>query len=1248
MRVAILGPLETDAGEVGGGRLLALLARLALDAGRVVSASALADAVWDDEPPADELHALQSLVSRLRRSLGDGALVEQGAGGYRLAIEPDAVDALRFERLAAQGSAALHASEHERAGAILRDALRLWRGPALAGIAEERRFAATAAARLEDLRLTAIADRIDADLALGRGPGGLVAGPARGGASSLAQEPARGGAPSLAPEPARGGAPSPAPEPALEAAPSLVAELEALVAKHPLHERLAAQHVAALYAAGRQSDALAAYERVRARLDDELGVTPSRYLRDAHLAVVSGNGPPAPAAAPRPRRSNLRATLTSFVGRDEERERIGGLLARHRLVTLVGPGGAGKTRLACELAAELVATTPGGVWLAELAPLSDGDNLVPTLLAVLGSREANLLLEPTAPGGARDGFERLVDALEPRDTLLVMDNCEHLVADAAALVDRLLAHCPRLRVVATSREPLGIDGEHLAIVPPLGLPEAGQDPAAAREHPSVQLFADRAAAVSAGFEVDEDTVEAVIEICRRLDGLPLAIELAAARLRSLPVAQVAARLDDRFRLLTGGSRTALERQRTLRAVVDWSWDLLTEPERLLAQRVAVFPAGITPETAAAVCSGDGVPDDDVLDLLGALVDRSLLVLADPAALPRYRMLETLREYGIEKLGHEGDLARLRTAHAHYFAQLADDADAHLRGPDQIPWFRSVSAERDNVLAALRWLCDDGDAPRALRLAVSLGWFWMLSGGSTDALGTLRMALAVPGEGNELDRLIAERIVHVADLMTGPAAPEEEEEGVYDPDRWGLVAALDELETMDLAARPLLGTVMPIVALFFESERAEALLEDARRHPDPWVRASVPLILAEVAQNEGQVDDMRVHLAEADAAFHEVGDRWALAIVLSSLGLLRIFDADLDGAAGALLEAQRLLDELGALGDGANMNLRLVDVRIRQGDLEAARAHADALLADSDGTDERAALAYSAQARVAYLAGEGEEALALAARSLEVLGDPNDRRPDRRHARAMLGATGAAIERAYGDAGSRERAAARRLRGRRRDEGPADHRDGRRRSRGGDRRGRATLGRRRDAGRRGVPARRQGRDGPAHREPHRRACARSSATPASMPRGSAATRSSARRRSAASRRPSYVRRRRYARSASGTKTTSRIPIHTNVHSRCVATGPPTSSPRTAPTRCVSGLTSTNACSQPGIVSAGTNAFEPKLSGRITSTRIPWTAPGERATMPTQTDAQHMHSAKPIDSRPAAATDRTPVWARKPMR
>jgi predicted ATPase/DNA-binding SARP family transcriptional activator len=1024
MRVAILGPLEVHNGagptEVGGGRLRALLARLTLDAGRVVSASALAEAVWDDELPADELHALQSLVSRLRRSLGDAGLVEQGAGGYRLTLDPEQVDALRFERLAAAGSAALRAGDHDGAATILREALALWRGRALAGLTGERRFASAAAARLEDLRLAAIADRIDADLALGRAVG-------------------------------------------------LVSELETLVARHPLHERLAAQQVAALYAAGRQSDALAAYERVRARLDDELGVTPSRYLLDAHMAVLRGEdahavgprgadahavglrgadahavGPrgadahatspradvaaaagtrgdpvprpthePAPERA-RPRRSNLRAALTSFVGRGEDRERIGALLKRHRLVTLVGPGGAGKTRLANELSAQLVDTIAGGVWLVELAPLSDGDNLVPTLLAVLGSREANLLEHGAPVPGAQDGFERLVEALELRDTLLVMDNCEHLVADAAALVERLLARCPPLRVLATSREPLGIDGEHLAIVAPLGLPAEGQDPAAALAHPSVQLFADRAAAASAGFVVDDDTVAAVIEICRRLDGLPLAIELAAARLRSLPVAQVAARLDDRFRLLTGGSRTALARQRTLRAVVDWSWELLSDPERLLAARIAVFPAGVTPETAAAVCAGDGVERDDVLDLLGALVDRSLLVLADPVA-PRYRMLETLREYGIEKLAEAGDLARMRTAHARYFAELVDEADPQLRGPDQIGWFRRVGAERDNVQAALRWLCDDGDARRALRLAVSLSWFWLLSASATDALAFMRLAVAVPGDADPLDRLVAEQVVRLSDLLT---MPHNEDDDDGDDDRWGMAPVLDALDTMDLTSRPLLFMVRPALAWLFGGddggERADRWLDQAREHPDPWVRASVPLMLAQLAENDGAIDEMRERLAEADVAFHVIGDRWALATVLESLGWLRILDGDLDGAAAALVEAQALLAELGASGDGAMLSLRLADVRARQGDLDAARIHAQSLVDASDGVGEGAALALGTLAAYALLADDPDGALALQARALEAIGGLHDRRPDRRHVRALVYAVAASIERVAGD------------------------------------------------------------------------------------------------------------------------------------------------------------------------------------------------------------------------------------------
>src|SRR4051794_39325419 len=511
MLVGVLGPLEVEQDgsriAVGGGRLRALLACLALDAGRPVSTGRLVDALWEEDLPADQVHALQSLVSRLRRALGDGSLVAPAPGGYRLDVE---VDAQRFEALAGAGSAARAAGDHARAAEVLEAALGLWRGPALADLTDYR-FAAQAAARLDDLRLTALADRIDADLALGRGD-------------------------------------------------RLVSELEALSTQHPLNERLAAQLIAALYAAGRQADALAAYERVRRRLADELGVPPSPELQQAHMAILQD----------KPARTNLRAPVTSFVGREREIAQIGELLQHARLVTLLGPGGAGKTRLAREAVAPWVERVADGVWMVELAPVSDEGEIVPAVLGALGLREAAL---PERSGiVVREGLDRLLDVLAEREAIVVLDNCEHLIAGAAALADRLLGACPRLRIVATSREALAIDGERLVAVPPLDA------------SPAIQLFRDRATAARPDFVVDE----AAHEICRRLDGLPLALELAAARLRTLPARELAARLDDRFRLLTGGSRTALPRHRTLRAVVDWSWDLLDEPERRLARRLAVL------------------------------------------------------------------------------------------------------------------------------------------------------------------------------------------------------------------------------------------------------------------------------------------------------------------------------------------------------------------------------------------------------------------------------------------------------------------------------------------------------------------------------------------------------------------------------------------------------------------------------------------------------------------------------------
>jgi DNA-binding SARP family transcriptional activator len=454
--VGVLGPLEVEQDgrrvTIGGGRLRALLARLALDAGRPVTSGRLVDAVWEQELPADHVHSLQSLVSRLRRTLGDADLVTPTPGGYTLQAE---VDAHRFERLAGEGAAVLAAGDPEHAARLLREALGLWRGPALADIAEYR-FAAAAAARLEDLRLAALAGRIDADLALGRGE-------------------------------------------------RLVPELEALSAEHPLHERIAAQLISALYAAGRQADALAAYERVRARLADELGVPPSPELQAAHLAVLRGESAPRAAA-----RTNLTAPVTSFVGREREIEQIGALLERSRLVTLAGPGGAGKTRLAREAVAGWVDRVADGVWMVELAPVTAEVEVVPAVLGALGLRDAAIGDRPLA---ARDSLERLLDVLADREAILVLDNCEHLIAAAAELVDRLLGECPQLRVVATSREALAIAGESLAPVPPLGLPAPGASAEEAVAHPAVRLFEDRAAAALPGFAVDQGTVAAVVEIC---------------------------------------------------------------------------------------------------------------------------------------------------------------------------------------------------------------------------------------------------------------------------------------------------------------------------------------------------------------------------------------------------------------------------------------------------------------------------------------------------------------------------------------------------------------------------------------------------------------------------------------------------------------------------------------------------------------------------------------------------------------
>jgi predicted ATPase/DNA-binding SARP family transcriptional activator len=932
VRVAILGPLEVhdDGGApvaVAGVRLRGLIARLALAGGQAVSTGALAEAVWDCALPADVANALQTLVSRARRTLGGAAAVEQSAAGYRLAVTPDDVDALRFERLVAEGAVA--------------EALALWRGPALADAGD---FAEPFARRLEELRLDATVTFLTRELDAGR-------------------------------------------------AAVRVGELEALVAEHPLQEKLTGLLMRALAATGRQADALAAYEALRTRLAGELGIDPGPEARAVHLEVLRGE---IAAAAGGRARTNLRAQLTSFIGRTDEVARVQKALHTCRLITLVGPGGAGKTRLAAEVAAAVrdsaLDDAVDGIWFAELASVTDAADVPQAVLGAIGLRESRVLPDGTQRITSRDARTRLLDGLADTRALLVLDNCEHLIDACAHLADALLAHSPRLRIVATSREPLGITGESLFVVPPLD------------EDPAVRLFADRAAAVSPEFGLDGGTRPLVVDIVRRLDGLPLAIELAAARLRTLPLAEISRRLTDRFRLLTGGSRTALPRHRTLRAVVEWSWDLLTPAERLLAERFSVFPAGATPAAVAAVCAGGELASADADELLSSLVDKSLLQpLGDGA---RLRMLETIREYGAEKVTGRGEAGQLRRRHAAHYTELMRAAAPKLLTRDQLSWLVPLRADRDNILAALHYWCETGDADNALSLAVALCIMALLLGNDTDMAEWAGEALAVRGEADAGLRTIAEALHIVTSAM--------------DPVAGGALAypgLIERLDAIDIGKYPVAGLLRPVYAVFAkDDERVRGYLDQARAAADGWVSATAWLMTAGLEENHGNFGEMRVAAVEALARFRALGERWGLSTALRSTGNIRVLDGDLDGADAAFTEASQLLAELGHVEDLSQVQLRLAEIAARRGDLAKARQLSAVARSavESEGSLMDRGIAAAWWAAFEARSGDIDAARPYQAAAERHLAQFGPAHPVREHLEAMVAATGARIAIAEGD------------------------------------------------------------------------------------------------------------------------------------------------------------------------------------------------------------------------------------------
>jgi predicted ATPase/DNA-binding SARP family transcriptional activator len=890
MRFGVLGPLAvwTEDGQpvaIPGVKVRALLSDLLIHAGRPVSVDRLVEDLWGEAAPADPTAALQVRVSQLRRALEDaepGAreLVASAAPGYALRVEACALDAAEFAAL----SDRVRTTDDPRArAALLADALALWRGPAYADFGDEE-FASSEIIRLEEQRLVALEQQAEARLELGEHR--LLAG-----------------------------------------------ELGDLVRRHPFRERLRAAHLRALYRAGRQGEALDSYEELRRRLADELGVDPGPELSALHKAILEQN--PALDAAPVPRPAaapagNLPVELTELVGRERAVAEVAALLRAERLVTLTGFGGVGKTRVAVAVAGQFLDTLADGVWLVELAalerPTGPGTAVAEQVLTVLGVRDTPAPGEPVPPA------DRLAGALRDRQLLLVLDNCEHLVDEVAALVERLLKAAPGLRVLATSREPLGLSGEVVRDVPPLEVPAPGAGPVELLDSSAVRLFAARARAAASRFTLDEDTGPAVAELCRRLDGIPLALELAAARVRALGVQGLVERLDDRLKLLDGSKRGADPRHHSLNAVIDWSWRLLGEPERRVLRRLGVHAGGCTLEAAEAVCADDGEPGAEVLELLARLVDRSLVVLDERAGGARYRLLEPVAAWCAERLHEAGEWTAFRGRHARWYLELALRAEPHLRGARQREWLRRLDADAANLRAALDTLIRQGPGAVALRLASALAWYRFLRGRVGEARRSLAAALAAAG-----DQPSAARAQALA-WHAGMAALEGDAAGWAARHREA-VRALDQAGEAPGAARAvwfLAYTAIDLGDFELTAALVERALQAARAGGDPWVEAAALSTRAKLAHVRSDLAALGEDARRGGELFGELGDRWGVAQAAGWLAGLAELDRDYEAAARYGREGLAEAEKLGLWPDVAGWLAWLGWIAVQQGDYARTR------------------------------------------------------------------------------------------------------------------------------------------------------------------------------------------------------------------------------------------------------------------------------------------------------------------------
>jgi predicted ATPase len=670
--------------DLGAPRQRALLTRLLISPGVLVTTDRLVEDLWPGDQPETARHALHVYVSRLRKALGpDRNKLESQGSGYLLSIEPGEFDAARFERLAMQGRAARARRDPETAGSVLREALSLWRGPALADFSDAP-FAQAEAARLEELRLATMQQRIWADLELGRHS-------------------------------------------------ELVDELETLVLLHPLREVFWEQLMFALYGAGRQADALRVFQTARTALAEELGLEPGPALRRAEERILAQDPTldlstvESPAGSP----GWMPLHRTSFVGRERELAQGAGLLEQSRLMTLTGPPGSGKTRLALRVAADHQDAFTHGSFFVPLAAIGNPRSVEIEIARALGLR--------ATPG--ESALEGVKAFLRDRQALLVLDNFEQLIP-AAPQIGELLDAAPGIRILVTSRSPLGISGEQEFPVQPLRIPSGDESPEleALAGYDAVALFVARAQAVDPSFALTRVNAPAVAQITVRLDGLPLAIELAAARIKVLTPEDLLQRLEQRLSVLTGGPVDTERRHRTMRDAIAWSFELLEPEEQTLFRRLGIFQGGFTPEAAAVVA---GLADRDVFDGISLLLSKSLLYRPVDVGRARFAMLETMREFALEQLDLAGEAQEIGLRYGNYFVRLAQQVEPQLTHELDGMGIERLSVERDNLRGVLRWAEEHDQPDIGLELGGAIWRYWHGTGLLQEGIGWLDSLLAHP-------------------------------------------------------------------------------------------------------------------------------------------------------------------------------------------------------------------------------------------------------------------------------------------------------------------------------------------------------------------------------------------------------------------------------------------------------------------------------------------------------------------------